>query len=137
MAYDDAKRIYDRLIAEKTAKGYTPGEDGTPYQGTEKANQTTGIHCQLLNPVEETEAERLIADPAYWMQEKYDGRRLLIDKRGERIAGINRLGLTVDEEAAVDAAARLLVPPGQVVAVGVPIFRDGMPVSAMKPPSYT
>src|SRR5476649_1417611 len=24
--YDDAKRIYDKLVGEKTAKGYTPGE---------------------------------------------------------------------------------------------------------------
>jgi len=29
------------------------------------------------------------------MQPKYDGRRLLIDKRGDRVQGINRLGLTV------------------------------------------
>lgn len=28
--HDEAKRIYDKLIAEKTAKGYTPGADGTP-----------------------------------------------------------------------------------------------------------
>ena len=28
--YDEAKIICDKLIREKTAKGYTPGEDGTP-----------------------------------------------------------------------------------------------------------
>ena len=27
--HDEAKRIYDKLVAETTAKGYTPGEDGT------------------------------------------------------------------------------------------------------------
>jgi predicted DNA-binding WGR domain protein len=32
VAYDEAKRIYHKLVAEKTAKGYTPGADGTPYQ---------------------------------------------------------------------------------------------------------
>ena len=93
LAYDEAKRIYDKLIAEKTAKGYTPGEDGTPYQHTDKAS--TGIHCQLVNPVDEDQIERLIADPAYWMQEKWDGRRLLIRQQGDQITGINRLGLTV------------------------------------------
>lgn len=31
VAHDEARRIYDKLIAEKTAKGYTPGTDGTPY----------------------------------------------------------------------------------------------------------
>ena len=95
VSYEQAKAIYDKLIREKTAKGYTPGEDGTPYQQTDKANQTTGIHCQLLNPVEEAQVEKLINDPAYWMQEKWDGRRLLIRKQGDRITGINRLGLAV------------------------------------------
>ncbi len=93
--YDEAKRIYGKLIAEKTAKGYTPGADGTPYQHTDKAQASTGIHCQLLNPVDEDQIESLIADPAWWLQEKFDGRRLLIRKQGESIAGINRLGLVV------------------------------------------
>jgi len=95
LAYDEAKRIYDQLIAEKTAKGYTPGEDGTPYQHTAKAPQSTGVHCQLLNPAEEDHIDRLIADPSWWMQEKYDGRRLLIRKSSDALTGINRLGLTV------------------------------------------
>ncbi len=107
VAYNEAKRIYDKLVTEKTAKGYTPGGDGTPYQHTDKASQSTGIHCQLLNPVEEDQAERLIADPAWWLQEKYDGRRLLIRKMGEQITGINRIGLTValPQTLASDAAA--------------------------------
>ena len=29
--FEKAKKIYDKLIAEKTGKGYTPGPDGTPY----------------------------------------------------------------------------------------------------------
>ena len=95
VAYDDAKRIYDKLIAEKTAKGYTPGADGTPYQQTDHADRVTGIHCQLLNPVEEDGVESLITNPAYWMQEKFDGRRLLLRKEGEIITGINRLGLAI------------------------------------------
>lgn len=95
VAYDDARRIFNKLIAEKIAKGYTRGEVGKPYQDTSKASQATGIHCQLLNPAEEDQVEKLIADAAYWMQEKYDGRRLLIRKIGDQITGINRLGPTV------------------------------------------
>ncbi|MHA3771612.1 ATP-dependent DNA ligase [Verrucomicrobiota bacterium sgz303538] len=105
--YEHAKAIYDKLISEKTAKGYTPGEDGTLYQHTDKVSQTTGIHCQLLNPVEEEQVEKLIADPSYWMQEKHDGGRLLIKKEGETITGINRLGLAVAlPESLVKEAAR-------------------------------
>lgn len=93
--YQIAKGIYDKLVKEKMAKGYTPGENGTPYQQTEKAQQTTGILPQLLNPVEERDVQKLINDPAYWMQEKKDGRRMLIRKEGGNVTGINRLGLTV------------------------------------------
>jgi bifunctional non-homologous end joining protein LigD len=82
-------------VKEKTAKGYTAGADGTPYQQTEKANQITGIHCQLLNPIEEEQVGAFIEDPAFWMQEKWDGRRLLIRKQDDVISGINRLGLAV------------------------------------------
>ena len=95
VTYDEAKSIYDKLVAGKTAKGYTPGADGTPYQHTDKASAATGIHCQLLNPVEEDHIERLIADPAYWMQEKWDGRRQFVRKQDDVITGINRLGLAV------------------------------------------
>ena len=95
VSHDEARRIYDKLVAEKTAKGYTPGADGTPYQHTDKASAATGIHCQLLNPIEPDQVERLIADPAYWMQEKWDGRRQLIRKQDGAITGINRLGLAV------------------------------------------
>ena len=95
VSHDEAKAIYEKLIREKTAKGYTPGADGTPYQQTERENQTTGIHCQLLNPGEEHDAEKLIEDSAYWMQEKWDGRRLLLYKQDGKITGINRRGLAV------------------------------------------
>src|SRR5271167_3080911 len=61
--YDEAKSIYDKLIREKTAKGYTPGEDGTPYQHTHIQQGATGIHCQLLNSMEESDLPRLIRDP--------------------------------------------------------------------------
>src|SRR5258708_15570616 len=39
---------------------------------------TTLFRSQLLNPVAEDEAQQLIKSPAWWMQEKFDGRRLLI-----------------------------------------------------------
>ena len=92
--YDAAKAIYDKLIKEKTAKGYTQGENGTPYQHSEKTS--TGILPQLLNPIEEAQIEKFIADAYYWMQEKWDGRRLLIRKQDNIITGINKLGLAVD-----------------------------------------
>lgn len=103
VAYQIAKGIYDKLIREKTAKGYRPGETSAPPQHTGKIN--SGILPQLLNPVEPHELEQLIHDPAYWMQEKKDGRRLLIHKQGDTVTGINRLGLTVALPAPLIAEA--------------------------------
>jgi bifunctional non-homologous end joining protein LigD len=71
--YQTARTIYDKLVREKMAKGYTPGEDGVPYQGTERETVATGIFPQLLNPIDEEQALRLIADDQWWMQEKFDG----------------------------------------------------------------
>src|ERR1019366_9202004 len=41
--YDAAKSIYDKLVREKMAKGYTEGPDGTPYQNSEKEDRVTGF----------------------------------------------------------------------------------------------
>src|SRR5512143_3003466 len=67
--YDTAKTIYDKLVREKMAKGYTEGPDGTPYQHTDKEDRVTGLLPQLLNPLNEQEAKRLLKDPAWCAQE--------------------------------------------------------------------
>src|SRR2546423_15324556 len=38
----EAHRIYEKLVKEKVQKGYTPGEEGTPYQQTGKQERATG-----------------------------------------------------------------------------------------------
>jgi len=93
--YDTAKKTFDKLVREKTAKGYTPGEDGTPYQQTGNEGRVTDIRPQLLNAVDESEVARLIRDPAWCMQEKKDGKRTLLQRRGVAIHGINKKGLLV------------------------------------------
>ncbi len=93
--YPKAKSIFDKLVREKTAKGYTPGESGTPYQHSDKAQQATDILPQLLNPIERDEATALVCDPQWVMQEKFDGRRLLIRCNAQGTDGINRSGLIV------------------------------------------
>jgi bifunctional non-homologous end joining protein LigD len=108
ISYEEAKGIFDKLVNEKIAKGYTPGEDGTPYRHTDKKKRVAGISCQLLNPIDESKATRLIGDAAFCLQEKLDGRRLLLERRGEEINGINRLGLFVGVPETIAAAARKL-----------------------------
>ena len=93
MDYDTAKKIFTKLVNEKKAKGYTEGEDGTPYSHSEK--QSSGILPQLLNPIEEADVERLLHDDDYCAQEKFDGRHILIRKQDMQIEGINKKGLLV------------------------------------------
>src|ERR1035437_5369226 len=88
--YATAKKIFDKLVAEKTAKGYTPGEDGTPYQQTPQESRATGILPQLLNAIDEKQAAILLNHPDWWIQEKFDGKRVLLQKSGDAILGINR-----------------------------------------------
>ena len=90
-----ATAIFDQLVREKTAKGYTPGESGTPYQHTPNAGRSTGIVPMLLNPIEEEEAAQLTHNPDWCLQEKFDGRRVLIEKAGDKVVGINRRGLAI------------------------------------------
>lgn len=101
-----AQMLYDTIVKEKTAKGYTPGESGTPYSASPKEDRITGILPQLLNSIDEAEALQLLNDPAWIAQEKLDGKRILIRKSGESITGINRKGLEVALPDPVIAHAR-------------------------------
>ena len=87
VSYATARKVYDRLVGDKTAKGYTPGAGGTPSPQTPDEARVSGVLPQLLNPVDETEAEQLLADPRWWAQPKFDGRRLLIRKSGSEVVG--------------------------------------------------
>ncbi len=97
--YATAKTVYDRLVREKTAKGYTPGADGTPYQHSDK--QASGILPQLLNTIDEEQLESLLNDRQYVLQEKHDGRRLMLRKLTHTITGINKLGVVTGFPAIV------------------------------------
>jgi len=93
--YDNAKRIFDKLVKEKQGKGYTQGKDGTPYQQPDTEERFTGILPQLLNPIDEAEVERLLHNDDYCGQEKFNGKHLLIRKQDPVIHGINKKGLLV------------------------------------------
>ncbi|MCG3148188.1 MAG: DNA ligase [Verrucomicrobiae bacterium] len=103
-----AKSVFDKLVQSKLAKGYTPGEAGTPYTHTSNADRDTGVRPQLCNPIENDEATaELLTDNEYWMEEKLDGKRVLVRKDAQGIVGINRQGLLValPEPVAKAAAA--------------------------------
>jgi len=93
--YDKAKKVYDKLVAEKTGKGYTSEEGGVPFSSSVEETRDTGIRPQLLNEIDEADVEKFINDPAYCAQEKHDGRRRCLVKNEKEAYGTNRKGLTI------------------------------------------
>jgi bifunctional non-homologous end joining protein LigD len=93
---DEATKVFNKLVASKTAKGYkASGESARGYQQSGNEGIDSGIRCQLLNAIEESEVSRLLLGTTHCLQEKHDGRRLMVRKLGDEIVGINRRGLIV------------------------------------------
>ena len=101
VAYEEVRRIYDKLIKEKRAKGYTAGEAAVAY--TDGSKKATEIRPQLLNAVDE--ADTFLMNDAFFMQEKKDGKRLLIRKQGQDVTGINRRGIECGIPGSIRVAA--------------------------------
>lgn len=108
ISYEAAKAVYDVLVQSKTSKGYTAGEDGAPFAGTEQAGRVSGLVPQLLNAVDEDLANRLINDDDWIMQEKMDGTRLMNKRGAGAVTGSNRKGLVVAMSTVIEAG--LLAP---------------------------
>ena len=100
VTYEEAKKIYDKLIKSKMGEGYTPGKtdkiSASAITGDDKAQRDTGTRPQLLNPIGEDVLEQYLTNDKYGAQEKYDGKRILIDIRDGQATGINRKGLAVE-----------------------------------------
>ena len=114
--YATAKQIFDKLVKEKTAKGYTPGPNGTPYQHSDKVKHVSGILPQLLNSIEEDDVEQFISNTTHCAQEKYDGRRVIIQKHDTACHGINKKGLIIGLASPILHNAREI--PGNFVIDG-------------------
>ena len=95
--YEEAKRVYDRIIREKTGKGYRIAQattnGNTPISvGLPSIKEHSGHTPELLTPIEEPEALQLVQDASWWFQQKFDGRRLAVQKTDGQYSGINKLG---------------------------------------------
>jgi bifunctional non-homologous end joining protein LigD len=95
LSQGEAQKIADKLVKEKMAKGYTPGPDGTPYKNTNNENRNTGIYPMLLNAIPEEEISIFVMDANWILQNKYDGKRMIIRKQDNQVDAINRSGLLI------------------------------------------
>ena len=106
--YSKARKIFDKLVAEKQNKGYTIAECGTAYQCTENAGRVSGLLPMLLNPIDDADLATYLNDPGWGLEVKADGERRMIRKSGSEIVSSNRKGLIVNLAAPVaDAIAAL------------------------------
>jgi len=112
VSYRDAVKIFDKLVAEKTGKGYRhEGSLVTSIQTSDKVD--TGIRPMLLNEVvDEAELERLLDDDRWDMQEKFDGRRLCIELNGDQSIACNRKGQQVPADLYIHHMRQMNPAPG-------------------------
>ncbi len=115
---EQALKIYGKLVKSKTAKGYVEAVPGTaaPTAMPEGGRRDTGLRSQLLNAIDRAEAEALLGDEYWCLQEKHDGRRLLIRKAGADVVAANRNGMAASAPESV--AAELKAMPHEFVADG-------------------
>ena len=88
-----AEVIFDKLIKEKTAKGYTFDENGIPF--TSDQHERTDYLPQLLNVIEESEVEGFLNNDSFVGQPKIDGIRLVVQIENQVVKAFNRNGLLV------------------------------------------
>jgi bifunctional non-homologous end joining protein LigD len=95
VALEKAQQIYDKLVAEKTGKGYAPDGSGALFAMTENQNRQSGLTPQLLNPIDSETARKYLTDDEWCIQEKFDGKRIMVSVVGGIVTGSNRKGLVV------------------------------------------
>ena len=77
----EASDVYNKLIREKMAKGYTEGIDGAAYTATADEERNTGILPMLLNSIDESALDYYMHRPDWVAEEKFDGRRMMLRKK--------------------------------------------------------
>jgi bifunctional non-homologous end joining protein LigD len=106
VTYDEAKRVYDRILRERTGKGYrvarTNGDASPAISVGLPTREFSGHAPELLTPIEEQEALGLVPNLSWWFQQKFDGRRLAVQKQNGEYSGINKLGqiISIDPQLA-------------------------------------
>jgi len=91
-----AQKIYDKLVAEKTGKGYQAG--GSSGVSIVPTVASTGVSSsvifipQLLNPIDESEVEQYLKDDRWGMQEKKNGKHVMVRQASGSVTVFNKKG---------------------------------------------
>lgn len=94
--YEQAKKLYDKIVREKKAKGYRVEGEAPPPQVAPSGTAVADIKPpELLEEIINGAHLQYVNDPAYWMQDKSDGVSRGVVKAGGEIFGINKRGIPV------------------------------------------
>ncbi len=108
VTYEEGKRVFDRVVREKTGKGYrvaqTNGAASPAISVGMPTKEFSGHAPELLTPIEEREALDLMPNLSWWFQQKFDGRRLAVQKTSGKYSGINKLGQIIPIDAQLAAS---------------------------------
>ena len=123
--FTQAKKIFDKLIHEKTAKGYTPALSGSAFQNTAHTSRKSDFIPQLPNAVSEPAAMQLLLDDHWAAQQKMDGERRAAHADGHEVLGMNRKGLVVPlPQAIADELQTIALTTGAIRVDGEIIGDD-------------
>ncbi|MDP2344268.1 MAG: WGR domain-containing protein [Deltaproteobacteria bacterium] len=100
-----ADKTFDKLVREKTNKGYEivaddvkpaevapPEGEGSGSKGGSAKRVKLGPAAQLMNPIDDDDADTFLKDDAWCGQQKLDGNRVLLHVASDRQFGTNRNG---------------------------------------------
>jgi bifunctional non-homologous end joining protein LigD len=96
VSLDQAKKIYESLLKEKTGKGYQkiPLDQSQAIHVPENLPETISeSKCVLLNPIKESQLQDYINDENWLAQPKFDGVRFMLHKKDKTLRAYNRRGL--------------------------------------------
>jgi len=100
LAYEQAEKLYEKLVASKKKGGYTEAEDGRSFQDLPDGRIHSGLRLQRLDEVDcEDEAgiEAMIQSDAWVAEQKHDGERRAMIVKGSplTVQGTNLEGIVV------------------------------------------
>lgn len=108
--FASARKIFDKLKAEKMKKGYTPDGSGEAFRDTPDAGRASGVRLQLANSIDDGALNQMLNDDNWVAQEKHDGERRGVVVDNGKAVGLNRDGLTVALPESMAAALVNSVP---------------------------
>ena len=103
--YTEASKLYDRLVKEKKGKGYVQEDGAADIPNPDGAGVSVDLPMMLLNPISDSDAARLVDDPAWCAEIKHDGMRMLLVIEDGEAYGVNRRKLRVTLPKSVHDAA--------------------------------